>query len=127
MNEKVDNFEDAKIVIKNAPESNYFKHRLKVTKLRGLFSTAISAVAATTAGLISGNPALGMIIFPLSQMVLMPAFFPYIALKNSQKLAKNDDYLNSLDEKKVIDIANGHIEQSNEYEEKEKEKHERSR
>lgn len=127
MTEKVDNFEDAKIVIKNAPKSDFFKHRLKVTKLRGLFSTAISAVAAATVGLISGNPALGMILFPLNQLVLMPAFFPYIALKYSQKLAKNDDYLNSLDEKKVIDIANGHIEQSNEYEEKEKEKYERSR
>lgn len=120
MSKKIDNFEDAKIVLKNTSKSDFFKHRLRVNKLRGLFATVISAAAAATVGLVSGNPVLGMILFPLNEIVIAPVFFPYFLLKKSAKLSQDEEYLNSLGENKVIDIANRQIEASEEYEKNKK-------
>ena len=118
MMNKVDNFEDAKIVLKNAPESEFFKYRVRATKLRALFAAVIAAGAAAIVGIVTNNPILGIALFPLNEGVLLPSLFPYIALRKAKKLAQDENYLNTLDEQLVIDTANKHIEQANDYEER---------
>lgn len=117
MMNKVDNFEDAKIVIKNAPESEFFKHRVRMTKLRALFAGVVAAAGATIVGLVSNNPVLGMVVFPLNEMVLLPSIYPYLILKKAKKLSKDDNYLNTFSEQELIKMANDHIDDVNEYEE----------
>ena len=118
MMNRVDNFEDAKTVIKNAPDCEYFKFRIKVTRFKAILVGGIAAVLAAVIGIVSNNLIKGIIIFICNEIIVFPfAVLPYIILKKATKYARDDDYLNKkFDEQELIDIANEHIDQVNEYE-----------
>ena len=117
MMNKVDNVEDAKTVIKNAPDCEYFKYRVKVNILRALVFVVIAAVLAAIFGIVSNSLIKGIIIFICNEIIVFPAVLPYIILKKATKYARDDDYLNKkFDEQELIDMANEHIDQVNEYE-----------
>ena len=112
---KIDDYVEAKRVIKEGVDGDLYKNRLKVSKLRALLVATLGVAAAAAIGYASGEPLVAIGVLPLSEGLVAPLIVPYFIHKSVRKKVKNGSYFDELSESKVIDIANNHLEEEEEY------------
>lgn len=115
---KVDDYVEAKLVIIDGVDSKYYKNMLRVSRLRALFAATIGAAAAAAVGIISGDPILSVGAFPIAESLAMPLMVPYFINSSVRRKVLNGSYFDDKSEREIISIANEHINEVNQFEEK---------
>jgi hypothetical protein len=118
MKEKTNNYEEAKRIIKNSLDEPFFEHSKKVSKLRATFVAALGVSAAIAAGIATNDPSISIASLPLVALVDSPFLIAVYGHTRAKKQMDNGTYFDGMSEEKVIDLANGIVDQSNAYEEK---------
>lgn len=122
MKEKVDNYIEARYVIMDGVDSKFYKNRLKITRLRALFAATVAAAAAAAIGIFGNNPMLTIGALPVAECLVMPLIAPYIINSTVRRQVHNESYFNDKSAEEIINIANEHIREENEFEEKQQER-----
>ena len=112
---KIDDYVEAKRVIKEGVDGDLYKNRLKVSKLRALLVSTLGVAAAAAIGYASGEPLVSIGVLPLTEGLVAPLIVPYFIHKSVRKKVKDGSYFDQFSESKVIDIANNHLEEEEEY------------
>lgn len=115
---KVDDYVEAKRVIIEGVDSNLYTKRLNVSKLRALLVSTLGVAAAAAIGYASGEPLVAIGVLPLTEGLVAPLIVPYFIHKSVRKKVKDGSYFDQFSESKVIDIANNHLQELEEYNEK---------
>ena len=92
MLEKPTNYEEAKIILKKMPTDDMQQSKLKTAKLRSMFIVGLGAAAAATVGIVSQDPALGVIAFPNAMLLAAPFTLPYFLRKYTLNRIDNGEY-----------------------------------
>lgn len=118
MLEKPTNYEEAKIILKKMPTDDMQQSKLKTAKLRSMFIVGLGAAAAATVGIVSQDPALGVIAFPNAMLLAAPFTLPYFLRKYTLNRIDNGEYFQDKTEDQIIDAAKDYVEQYNKFEER---------
>lgn len=116
MLKKTRDYEEAKMILQNAVDDDYYKSKMKPARLRALFVTGLATVAATTVGLATGDATFGVLTFPSVHALLMPLVVPYLALASTKRKIKSGSYFEDNSIGTVINNANDYVFEYNEYE-----------
>lgn len=115
---KVDDYTEAKLVIMDGVDSKYYKKRLGVARLRALLVATIGAAAATALGFIVGDPVVAVGALPVAEGLMAPLMAPYFISSSARRQVKNGTYFDKKSQSEVIDIANKHLREEEEYNKK---------
>ena len=115
---KIDDYVEAKRVIKEGVDGDLYKNRLKASKLRALLVSTLGVAAAAAIGYASGEPLVSIGVLPLTEGLVAPLIVPYFIHKSVRKKVKDGSYFDQFSESKVIDIANNHLQELEEYNKK---------
>ncbi len=116
MQEMPENYEEAKIIIKNSVGSEVEKAYLKKQKLKAIFVTALSFGATAAIGIITKLPLNVLVTLPIAAAFSLHQFLPILFQKKVDKRIENGDYFKKKTEEQVIDIAKKVVNEANEFE-----------
>ena len=114
MKEHVDNWEDAKIIIKQHAEKMIKDEEAKKPhKLRALFAFLGGLGVSFVAAGITRQPSVILAMLPITALASFTFLIPLIQQKNAYKKIMNDDAFKYATTDQIINAANSYIDQDN--------------
>jgi hypothetical protein len=114
--ERPNNYEEAKIILKNTVGSELDKKSNKAMRNRAIFNTAASLSVAGIAGVITGSAITALCALPLTGLVLATSIIPIVLKHTINKKIENGKLFEEKSKKEIIDMANNYVTQVNDYE-----------
>ena len=117
---KPQNYEEAKQILINAEEDELTKHNKNVLKLRAGFVTAMGIVVAGALGLAVQDPVATAAFVPTVGLAGTLSLVPLFKYNKQLNAFKDGSFFSKNSEDTVIDLANRHVDDVNNYEQTQK-------
>lgn len=112
-----ENYTEARKILIDAVDNDLEKKKLKITKLRTIFITAVGLGVSTALGVTTKDPLVGLITFPNAMLISLPLMIPYFARAKATKKIKDHSYFREHTPDEIIESANDYVTNYNKWEE----------
>jgi hypothetical protein len=113
-----DDYQEAKIIIKNSVNDEFNQKLNKAAKLRALFTSVVGVSAVVATGIVSQDPVITGAMVPVCGMISLPFMLPFFAQKATKKSVESGKYFDDKSQSDIINTANEYADQYNEWEAK---------
>ena len=113
--EKVETYEEAKVIIKSSTTSEIAEHNKKALKLRAGFITLIAIAATSVTGIAVGDSSASMAVMPIFGSISISSIIPYLLYLRNQRKIEDDSFFKNKSEEEIIQMANEYAEAYNQY------------
>lgn len=115
MLERPNNYEEAKIIIKNSVDDEYEHRNMKVNALRAGIITAISFGIAGLIGLATKKPIAFLSMLPPAIIMSLSGLGPILAQWRTNNRINSGQYFQNKSEEQIINIADDYVEEYNNF------------
>ena len=111
-----DDYEEAKVIIKNSIDDDFAKKVNKAAKLRAIFGSVAGIGAVVAAGLVTQNPVFTATMVPICGRASIPFLVPFFSQKSGKKKVESGEFFREHSKEDIINRANSYADQYNEFE-----------
>lgn len=112
---KAENYEEAKVIIKNSTSGIVSDHNKKALKLRVELITLIGIVGSVGAGIITEEPTAALNALPFYGAFALHSMLQYLLYLRNQKKINDGSFFDKYSEEEVIKMANEYADTYNSY------------
>ena len=109
------NFEEAKIIIKNSVNDDYYGNKRRIALLRLLFSLGVGLGLGTFFAISNGHISYIFTMMPATFLASAPFMKLYADIKKHDKTIIDESYF-KMPEKYIMEIANDYVDEYNMHE-----------
>ncbi len=109
------NYEEAKAILKRAPDDDFSARYRKVFALRGLIVTVIMLAAAVIIGIVMKKPFATVTLLPAVGIVGLAGFAPLIHFNVSMRKYRKEEFYARTPAEQIMDMASRYVDEYNDF------------